>query len=158
MAVSSCSPRSVSGQREARDVTPAFTADARALFFGSTRGSGDDHAIWTFPFLDDGSAGEPLKVPGPIDTSTDELAPVPSADGLALYFRRAVGAKNEIFLARRDKTASPFDEGLAVIELNTADDQAPSWLSPDQCRLYFHSAGSGARKTDLFVAYRGPPR
>jgi hypothetical protein len=39
-------------------------------------------------------------------------------------------------------------------ELNTADAEVPTWLSPDNCRLYFHSTRAG--NESFYLAERTP--
>lgn len=59
----------------------------------------------------------------------------------------------EIFATHRNHRADAFAQASLVAELNTADDDAPSWLSPDGCRLYFERSGEDG---GIFVASRAP--
>jgi len=45
-----------------------------------------------------------------------------------------------------------FSALVNVVELNTDSSQAPGWVSPDGCRLYFHSSDVQAADYDLWVA------
>ena len=82
-----------------------------------------------------------------------------SADRLTLYFssRRSPSlGRSDIWSVTRASTTAPF--GAPTQELlqgiNSAEDDLVSWISPDNCRLYFSSfRGNG---NQLFVATRTP--
>lgn len=76
-----------------------------------------------------------------LNTTDSNWFPVVSLDGLTLYWasdRPDGGAKGklDIWRARRSKTSELFGSPENVAELNTPDAEAPTWLSPDGCRLY----------------------
>jgi hypothetical protein len=58
----------------------------------------------------------------------------------------------DIWMARRSSTTASYDPPVNVQELNTAADEYPSWLSPDNCRLYFSRSGPTGDK--IYVAER----
>ncbi|MBX3198923.1 MAG: PD40 domain-containing protein [Labilithrix sp.] len=73
------------------------------------------------------------------DGGSDD-APVISSDGLTLYFSSTRGATNntsDIWVARRAAESAPWKTPEPMTSLNTASVDAPSWLSPDGCELYF---------------------
>lgn len=106
-------------------------------------------AVWEF---DDTT----LAAVSELNTPSDEWAPTLSADGLTIYFastRIDGGAKGlrDIWKATRANVNDPFGLPSNVAELNTVDADAPSHLSDDECRLYFHRR-SVAGTERMFVA------
>jgi hypothetical protein len=51
-------------------------------------------------------------------------------------------------------TADAFGTPTAVSELDSVDGEYPTWLSPDECRLYFTRLNGD--QSDIFVASRTP--
>jgi len=88
-----------------------------------------------------------------LDTAATERAPVLSHDGTVIYFMRHV-ATEDIFMAQRADLQSPWSTPVHVPEVGSTDNDAPSWLSPDLCRLYLESARSGGY--DIYLAERTP--
>lgn len=94
--------------------------------------------------------------PGINDPVADDWAPVISHDGLTLYFASTrTGTKGgfDIWMARRSAKLLPFGTPTAVLELNTAINEYPGWLSADGCRLYYVTSSNG---DDVWVASREP--
>jgi hypothetical protein len=89
-----------------------------------------------------------------IDTTGEERAPVLSRDELIMYFARANPSPEHIYVATRPDRGSPFGTATQVAEVSSAFADAPTWLSPDLCRLYFESARSGGY--DVYLAERTP--
>jgi Tol biopolymer transport system component len=93
-----------------------------------------------------------------INTIRPEEVPTPSADGLAVYYvRRDLASDPEqkgldIWVATRLDTTADFGNPRRIQELSKPGSDAPSWISPDNCRLYFASDREG--DPDLFVASR----
>jgi hypothetical protein len=87
-----------------------------------------------------------------LGSSADESDPVVTADELTIYFgsTRGNGAGGiDIWTASRTSTAQPFGTPRNVSELNTSANDAPSWISPDGCRLYIW-------RNAIYVASRKP--
>lgn len=83
----------------------------------------------------------------------EEFDPAPSADGLVLYFRssRAGGpGGTDMYVTRRSRITDPFGPATLVSELGSPTIDGPSFLSPDQCRIYFTSDRTGT--PNLYVA------
>ena len=82
-----------------------------------------------------------------------------SPDGLTIYFRSdRTGepfAGFNIFVATRPSIGGTFGPASIVPNINTNDDDGPSWLSADGCRLYISSYVGG--NNDIFVATRPLP-
>jgi hypothetical protein len=82
---------------------------------------------------------------GGCNTRADQCftwSPVISADGLSLYFASnragSQGTTNssDVWVARRPTKADAFGIPTNVAELNSLDEDIPSWLSADGCRIY----------------------
>ena len=103
------------------------------------------------------SFSSPMLVGG-IASASDEGDPVVTPDGLTIYFRsnRAapLGGYN-IYVATRVDVTDPFSDVQLVPNVNTDADEGPSWISPDDCRLYLSSDVAGSN--DIYVATRGVP-
>jgi Tol biopolymer transport system component len=93
---------------EVDEADPAFTADARGLYFVSTRGDprprGEaDFDIWYVERDAAGRWGQVARLPEPVNSSGSELLPRPQADGSILFGSDRAGGHggNDIYLARR---------------------------------------------------------
>jgi len=74
----------------ADEADPAYSADGRRLYFVSTRDDprprGEaDLDIWQVGKLEDGRWGEPVKLPGPVNSPGSELLPRPQPDGSLVF-------------------------------------------------------------------------
>jgi hypothetical protein len=128
--------------RSTTNLVPAYTS-AYAAPVGSTYGPGT-----TIPGLAGSTA-----------CGNGCFAPVVSRDQLTLYVVSA-GANitvdpNGIYVFRRDATNMPFVQGPREAALPVK--AIPTWLSADECRLYFFEAGptpsdGGTPDFDLYVA------
>jgi hypothetical protein len=98
--------------------------------------------------------------PGPTSSQTiSELAfgdiiygATLSADEGTIYFSRGAPS-TAIYVAERADTTAPFGTPVVVAELDSPGSETPTWLSIDQCRLYFESDRSGTFR--VYVAERG---
>lgn len=87
----------------------------------------------------------------------EEYGSAVSADGLTLYFAstRAGGAGGEdVWVATRNKRTDDFSAVNVSLEatINSPQDDEPSWLSTDGCRLYMQSTRTGVQ--DIYVAIK----
>jgi hypothetical protein len=136
------------------DIQPFLSADMSTLWFVREGPTGAQ--ILRAPVR--GESYGPAEVVSELDSEQQEWLPTPSADGLTIYFasKRSGGAGDfDIWVAHRGRVDAAFDQPTPVLELDTPALEAPGFLSPDLCRLYFHRA-SGPGKSDLFVAERAP--
>jgi Tol biopolymer transport system component len=94
-----------------------------------------------------------------LGSSKNEQHPILSDDRLTIYFASnrddpdALG-DYDIYRATRSTLSDGFGAPTLVSELNSPAGDFPRWLSPDGCRLYFHSNRDGAFA--IYVAARMP--
>ncbi len=129
--------------------------------------SSDNKELWYH--VQNGAGGASIfRAPAPFATGaavaelasgTDDTLPVLSYDGLTLYFsstRPGGQGQKDMWFAKRASKATAFQTptNLNVLNglLNTASDDRATWISPDDCRLYFLSDRSGS--TIAWVAER----
>jgi WD40-like Beta Propeller Repeat len=77
-----------------------------------------------------------------LDTTADEYSPVLTPDELTVYFassRPPSAGSIDIWFARRASKDLPFGPAASVVELNTASDDRPGWVSADDCVIYLSS-------------------
>jgi hypothetical protein len=94
-----------------------------------------------------------LNVPG-----VNDSAPTLTPDALTIYFGSSrnsgdagAGARSSVWVATRASVNDAFGAPRKVTELDQGTEAFPSWVSDDNCRLYF------SKKVDLggsFPAYR----
>ena len=82
--------------------------------------------------------------------------PVLSSDELTMFVSTtsATSAVPHIQSATRATTSDNFGPLTPSHELDSAEGEYPTWLSPDQCRLYLTRTVGG--QTDIYVASRSP--
>jgi hypothetical protein len=135
---------------------PFVTADgAELLFYGDPVGYPWD--LWRMT-LTDGEFGRPVKL-DLVNSDRYESFPILSFDRRSLFFyseRTRPAGQGSIWMALRDTESASFREPTEVGELvPEAGALAPTWLSPDDCRLYFFKQAPG-KQNDIFVAERMP--
>jgi len=78
-----------------------------------------------------------------VNSAVEENMPVVSADELELYFGRPDQGDNDttrnIWVSRRTQKTGQFGPPALLTELNTTNDEYPSFVSADGCRLFFIS-------------------
>jgi Tol biopolymer transport system component len=131
--------------------------DESALYFASkAETSGGTLDLFRAARGTGGQFGVPVQI-STINTRTDEVGPVPTADELTIYFasgRTDSPAKGnlDIWRATRASRTANFNPPVSVEELNTSNEEVPDWLSPDLCRLYFTRNVSG--NNNIYLATR----
>jgi hypothetical protein len=87
-----------------------------------------------------------------------ESNPIPSYDGLTLYFVWASprpSSDDDIYYAKRTSTATQFSNPLALDSVNTTSNESRAWLSRDELTILFESDRSnGKGDTDIWTATR----
>jgi hypothetical protein len=139
---------------EASEFDPFVTPDG--LYFGKKVDG--NIQLWFAP-AEGAGFGQAALVSGANSAAPDEM-PVVSADGAAVYFgadgRGAEGASWDVWLLPLAAPGQGADQPVRLdAPINTATREYPSWLSPDNCRLYFTTDADGDH--DLWVATRTPP-
>jgi hypothetical protein len=130
---------------------PFVTADG--MYFGSSR-SGGIADLFFAPRAGATGFGTVQRLTELDDPATADEIPVPSLDGLAVYFgaTRTADTAHDVWLATRSAPGAVFGAPGPVPMLATAEDNWPTWLSDDNCRLYYVERTAG--DSDLWVASR----
>lgn len=131
---------------------PFVSLDGSTLYFVSNRtGTPQIHAS-------DKVSGKFAGRRAVLEASAEEsVSPVLSADGLLLYFsanRAGTLGGRDIFVASRPTAQAPFGPAARVAELSSARDDYPGWLSPDGCRLYYHTKIGAEGRWAVYLAER----
>lgn len=129
---------------------PRWSADAKTLYFDSTRSGNRD--IYRAPVVG-ATFGAPVAV-AELNSGALDAVPVVSADELTIYFlsKRAPSTDGDIFVATRSTTAAPFANIQKVANVNSTALDAPGQISADGCTLHMSSSRGG--KSDIYVAQR----
>lgn len=144
------------------DIHPML-ANASALYFASTvRGGLGGGEIFRAPLDASGLIGTPVAVVGGVNTADTEDAPAITADERFIYFRRetmiGMTSESDIYAASRSTASDGFGTSAPVAGLDRAGvAEVPTWVSPDNCHLYFHSnadTGGGPMGTNIWMAAR----
>jgi WD40-like Beta Propeller Repeat len=139
------------------ETDPYFVPNGSGLYLISTRGGNAD----LFRSAKSGlTFAEPVAI-NELNSAETEGSPIISDDELVIYWSSqrtdilgTTAGVEQIFSATRSQSTAPFGNIKRVAELASGTKDKPDWLSPDLCRLYFHSARSGV--SDIFVAERQP--
>jgi Tol biopolymer transport system component len=128
---------------------PYILPDNSVLYVASSRDGGED-----LYRSERGAAGfaPPIAI-AELNTSFSENYPTVASDELVIYWtsdRSDGGARGglDIWMATRAAKSEPFANVRNVQELNTTADEAPNWISPDNCRLYLSTSNA------IYVAER----
>ncbi len=78
---------------------------------------------------------------GELDSVNGSAAPVPTSDDLAIYFSKIdPTGGDQLWYATRSSNTSGYEDFHEVSEVGTG--VRPSWISPDNCTLYFWTSGA----------------
>lgn len=133
-----------------------YVVDGRLLF--TSRGAGDtDLYEGTLDTIGNLAEVHPIPGSGVNLSPGSERSPVMTADRKRLYFSsdRPFGKGTyDIYVAERASTAMDFGQPVNVEELNSPGGDAPGWISPDGCRIYFATdrVDGGSGGSDIWVA------
>ena len=92
---------------------------------------------------------------GELNTTSFETFPTLTPDEKTIYFGSDRNGTMDVWVARRDDTASTFSTPEVVAELSTGKFEVPTWVSADGCRLVFRRNTVGTADNSVFVATRG---
>lgn len=137
------------------DVQPDISPDGKTLYFASNR---NNTQYDLFVATDSGSGFALVPANSPVTAlngaMTNEGNPVPTRDGLTMYFSSNRNGSYRVFVATRASKADAFGAPTELTQLNSsAGDTYPQFISPDGCRLY--GAGiiaGGPGSLDVWVA------
>jgi hypothetical protein len=82
-----------------------------------------------------------------VSAKYEEANPVVSPDELTIYFRRTgdASAPDGVWMATRSSVTEAFGPAVSLLSLNIPNSQgAPTWISPDGCRLYLQQVDSSS--------------
>ncbi len=137
------------------DVEPNISGDGSTLYFSSNR----DNSQYDIFVATKGGSGYSIVTTGsPVaalnDAQANEGSPVPSADGLTMYFSTNKNGPYAVYVATRATTSDAFGTPKEVTEVNSnAGDRYPQFISSDGCRLYGSGTVSGGPGSlDVWVA------
>ena len=121
------------------DETPFLREDRQVLYYASSPVGGVRHIVRAERM--DAGIEPPVPVPE-LDSSFDDKCPVVTPDELTIFFRSTRtdgGARGsgDIWTASRSSTGLPFSSLQNVSELNSPNDEWPTFVSRDGCTLYF---------------------
>jgi hypothetical protein len=141
------------GGDEAR---PYVLPDHSAIYF-AREPAGGTHDLYRAA-----GTGGTFEAPAPVvgtnlNTAAMESHPVVSNDELTIYFDSGRGGGlggYDIWMARRVSTVVGFDEPVNLATLNSGADENPSWVSEDECVLYFQRE-IGENDWQILRAVRG---
>jgi hypothetical protein len=122
------------------DHTPFLREDAQVLYFSSNRVADQDWDIYRVAW--NGSRSDSAVAVSELNTTFAEADPVITPDDLTIYFsstRPSPSAQGEqdIWMSTRTSTNDPFSAPENVSELNSPTPKAPTFVSRNQCALYF---------------------
>ena len=146
----------------ASDGTPSISADGLELYFLSLRPGGLGYGdIWiTKRATIDDDWGNPVNLGSPVNSSSWELCPYISRDGLTLYFsslRPGGYGKDDLYMVTRPTKEDDWSNlvNLGPVVNSSAYDFG-TCVSADGLELYFHAyeRAGGLGELDLWVTTR----
>jgi hypothetical protein len=133
---------------------PYALADGHALYF--SRSAQGTTVIMMSPWAGQ-KFGLATPVPGLTGTATLEIGdPIVTSDELVAYYKLEdpATARADMFRTSRRATVDAFRTGEPMTDLNTPANEAPTWISDDDCALLFSRSADGSASADLYVAQR----
>jgi hypothetical protein len=132
------------------DAFPFLASGAQELWFATERADAGAEIYMATSGLGGFTAATPV---AEVNSPGEESAPVLTFDAKTIFFgsdRPAPGAKGsqDIWMAHRDDPKGTFDAPTLVPGLSTVNEDWPSAVSRDGCRLYYTSL------RDIYVAER----
>ena len=131
---------------------PAVTADGSEIYFASDRSGAAD--IYRATAGVGGAFDAAVAVAEINDPDAADGSPVPSPDGLALYFASERDGVSDVYVATRSTRDDGFGEPVALAGIASPALEWPVSISGDGCRLVIGSNRPGEGGYDLWVATR----
>jgi Tol biopolymer transport system component len=125
------------------DGQPYLSADGQELWLTSTRAGGLGGTDIYRATLAGSQFANPTDVTE-LGSPAEDILPVLSADKLTVYLsstRTGGQGYYDIYTSHRTSTADGFPTPTPVTELNSAAAEIATWLSLDDCRLYYRTEG-----------------
>lgn len=126
------------------------------LYFASDRAGGNYH-IYSAERRADGALGAPVIVEELVGSGWD-WRPVVTPDDLTIYFSRSPSADMsglDVYVARRTSPNDKFGPPERVAELSDPGvSDSPTWVSADECTIYFESKRRSNANGDVWMAER----
>jgi hypothetical protein len=128
---------------------PSVSGDGSAIYFHSLTPANQGFLLRSQRRQGLYSDGEPVPF---VEPPMSAVSPVITPDELALYYL----AGDDIWVARRPSTAAPFAVEQRLTELNAPQPLAefPSWISADECVIYFQPLAAGGGWPAIYTAVR----
>lgn len=135
----------------ANNFDPYVLPDQSAIYWTSNRNANGDDDIYVATGTA-GSFGTPAAAVGTsLNTTSGEANPVLTPDGLNIYFRSNRGSQYDIWVASRTSVANGFGAPVNVTSTNSNLPELPTWVSADNCILYFsRNVGTAASNYDIY--------
>lgn len=145
----------------------AFLTEDGARVYFAKRAMGGQDDLFVAPVPGAGSIVGATAVSELNVSANKDTAPVVSRDELTIYFASdrpaagKVGSDLDVWVARRAVKTAPWNPPQRVVELASAADDIPSFISADDCRLYLFGSrqvpGGGDPGMDqaVWLAQRG---
>ncbi|MHC4701822.1 MAG: TolB family protein, partial [Planctomycetota bacterium] len=142
--------------------SPSISADGLELYFSSDRPGGygfDDIYVMTRATTED-DWGQPVNLGPIVNSSTSDIAPCISADGLELYFcewgePRPGGLGEDLWVTTRATKDDEWGQPVNLATVNSSSYEFTPEISSDGLELYFESDRPGGYGLDdLYVSTR----
>ncbi len=118
---------------------------------------GDGYHIYAAERRTDGELGPPVLVQELVGSGWD-WRPVVTPDELTIYFGRSPSADMsglDVYVARRSAPTAKFGPAERVAELSEPGvSDSPTWVSADECTIYFESKRRPNANGDVWMAER----
>ncbi|HUS30433.1 MAG TPA: hypothetical protein VMZ53_18115 [Kofleriaceae bacterium] len=133
-----------------------MSADELTLYFGSNRAGGaGGYDIYTATRSSTtADFGSPTQVAS-LATAGDDRSPMPTANGLGMYFSRSPAGQptvTDFYLATRTSTSTDFTQSALVPELNSGSEETELYLTEGENVMYFVSTRTPSQSYDIWRA------
>lgn len=151
-------PERVTGLDPNRDLwAPSLSADALTLYLAASEEGGAEQIFYATR-SDRGSAFSPLIPVVGVNSDAAEGTPLPSSDGLTLYFystREGGLGDRDLWFATRADVTGEFGDPSPLAGMNSSGIDHLPWLSADERVLFFVSTrAGGVGQSDVWGATR----
>lgn len=128
------------------------SADGSVVYLSSDRPGSAGLDVYR-AVLGSGGFGVPVSVPS-LNSAGNDSAIVTPDELQAFIGSSRGGAGFDIYYASRTSTSVGFSTPVPLKELDTPQDDAPMWISPDGCSIYTRRNPGEVGKYDIYMASR----